>query len=198
MVIRLFFPVFLVFSLVFFPGCGGQKEVTRMDPERTTDLTGGWNDTDSRQVAETMAKDALNSDWLVRFQERNDGEQPVMIVGLIKNKTHEHIDPMTFIKDIQRQFIKRDAIRIVEHGAFREKMREERSDQQKYASEDTQNKFGLELGADYMMHGSISSDVQKVDDEKVVFYKVNLELADLTTNEIVWIGDKEIKKYVEN
>ena len=198
MVIRLFFPVFLVFSLVFFPGCGGQKEVTRMDPERTTDLTGGWNDTDSRQVAETMAKDALNSDWLVRFQERNDGEQPVMIVGLIKNKTHEHIDPMTFIKDIQRQFIKRDAIRIVEHGAFREKMREERSDQQKYASEDTQNKFGLELGADYMMHGSISSDVQKMDDEKVVFYKVNLELADLTTNEIVWIGDKEIKKYVEN
>jgi hypothetical protein len=198
MVIRLFFPVFLVFSLVFFPGCGGQKEVTRMDPERTTDLTGGWNDTDSRQVAETMAKDALNSDWLVRFQERNDGEEPVMIVGLIKNKTHEHIDPMTFIKDIQRQFIKRDAIRIVEHGAFREKMREERSDQQKYASEDTQNKFGLELGADYMMHGSISSDVQKVDDEKVVFYKVNLELADLTTNEIVWIGDKEIKKYVEN
>ena len=169
-----------------------------MDPEQTTDLTGKWNDTDSRMVAKDMAADALDSKWLPRFQARNDNERPTMIVGLIKNKTHEHIDPSTFIKDMQRQFIKRDAIRIVEHGKFRERMREERSDQQQYASEDTQNKFGLELGADYMMHGAVSSNVQQVDDEKVVFYKVNLELADLTTNEIVWIGDKEIKKYVEN
>ncbi len=189
---------FLACFFLTFSGCGNQKEVTRMDPEKTTDLTGKWNDTDSRMVAKKMAKSALSSDWLPRFQERNDNEQPVMIVGLIKNKTHEHIDPMTFIKDMQTQFIKRDAIRVVEHGKFREKMRAERSDQQKYASEDTQNKFGLELGADYMMHGAISSNVQKVDDEKVVFYKVTLELADLTTNEIVWIGDKEIKKYVEN
>lgn len=196
--LRQSFVILLSGLLITLSGCGSQKEVTRMDPERTTDLTGKWNDTDSRMVAEDMAKDALSSQWLPRFKERNDNERPVMIMGLIKNKTHEHIDPMTFIKDMQRQFIKQDAIRIVEHGKFRERMRKERSDQQEYASEDTQNKFGLELGADYMMHGSISSNVQQVDDEKVVFYKVNLELADLTTDEIVWIGDKEIKKYVEN
>ena len=49
-----------------------------------------------------------------------------------------------------------------------------------------------------MMQGYIASNVDQSKDEKVVFYQVNLELADLTTNEIVWIGEKEIKKYIEN
>ncbi|MGB5979745.1 MAG: hypothetical protein WBG62_20175 [Cyclobacteriaceae bacterium] len=32
----------------------------------------------------------------------------------------------------------------------------------------------------------------------MVNYKVNLELTNLETNEKVWIGDKEIKKYITN
>lgn len=178
-------------------GCGNQREVTRMDPEKQTDLSGRWNDTDSRKVAEEMTEDALNRAWITRFEEQHD-KRPTIIIGEIKNKTHEHINPETFIKDMEREFINRDRIRVVQSGEFREKIREERADQQKYASLETQKEWGKELGADFMVTGVMSSVVDQYKNEKVVSYQVNLEMTDLETNEKVWIGDKKIKKYVKN
>lgn len=187
-----------VLSLAFvIVSCGSQKEVSRMDPDSRTDLSGRWNDTDSKLVAEEMVEDALSRAWLENHKSNNDGEQPTIIVGVIKNKTHEHINPQTFIKDIEKEFINRNKVRVVQSGEFRDQLREERADQQKYASVETQKDWGKELGADYMMTGIMSSTVDQNQDEKVVFYKTNLELTDLETNEKVWIGDKEIKKYIE-
>ena len=77
-------------------------------------------------------------------------------------------------------------------------MREERAAQQDFSSPETQKKFGRELGADFMLFGTLNSIVDSYKKEKVVFYKVNLELSHLETNEKVWIGDKEIKKYIKN
>jgi PBP1b-binding outer membrane lipoprotein LpoB len=34
--------------------------------------------------------------------------------------------------------------------------------------------------------------------KKEVYYQVNLELTNLETNEVVWIGDKKIAKMVKN
>ncbi len=59
-------------------------------------------------------------------------------------------------------------------------------------------KWGLEVGADYMMQGSINSIVDALDRKKVVYYQIDLELTNIQTNEIVWIGDKKIKKMVKN
>lgn len=175
------------------------KTVTRIDPNTQVDLSGRWNDTDSRLVAEEMSQDALSSSW-VRNIELNDinASQPVIIVGMITNKSHEHIEAETFIKDIEREFIKSNRIRVVQNSVFREKLREERADQQEFASPETQKKWGRELGADYMMFGNISSIVDQEGKRKVMFYQVNLELTNIETNEIVWIGDKKIKKYVRN
>ena len=58
--------------------------------------------------------------------------------------------------------------------------------------------FGLEQGADFMLQGSINSIVDSHKKKKVVYYQVNLELTNLQTNEVVWIGDKKIAKYVKN
>jgi PBP1b-binding outer membrane lipoprotein LpoB len=59
-------------------------------------------------------------------------------------------------------------------------------------------KFGLENGADYILQGSINSIVDSHKRQKVVYYQVDLELTDIQTNEVVWIGDKKIAKYVKN
>ena len=70
--------------------------------------------------------------------------------------------------------------------------------QQEFASAETAKKWGKELGADYMLNGDINSIVDTYKKERVNFYQVNLELTDLETNEVVWIGNKEIKKYSYN
>ncbi|TAH27362.1 MAG: penicillin-binding protein activator LpoB [Cytophagales bacterium] len=182
--------------IVLFNACA-TKSVTRIDPEKQVDLSGRWNDVDSRKVAEEMTGDCLNRAWRNNFQNKFN-KKPTIILGDIVNKSHEHIEASTFIKDMEKEFINSGSIRIVQNDQFREKMRMERADQQKFSSLDTQKKWGKELGADYMMFGTINSIVDQEGKRKVIFYQINLELADLESNEIVWIGDKKIKKYVVN
>jgi PBP1b-binding outer membrane lipoprotein LpoB len=43
----------------------------------------------------------------------------------------------------------------------------------------------------------ISSVIDAAEGQKVVFYKINLELTNIQTNEKVWIGDKQIKKVID-
>jgi len=173
----------------------GPATVTRIGSSQTTDLSGRWNDTDARLVAETMIQDMVARPWRARFMDKHQKE-PVLVVGVILNKSHEHINPEAFIKDIEREFINTGVIRIVTHSAFREKLRQERQEQQEFASAETQKKLGAELGADFMLSGTITSIVDTQGKDKVIFYQINLELADLETGEVQWIGDKKIKKYV--
>ncbi len=173
------------------------KTVTRVSPDQQIDLSGRWNDTDSKLVAEEMINDVLNRPWRENFSTA-EGRKPVVIVGIVQNKSSEHIESETFIKDLEREFINSGTIRVVQNSLFREKMREERADQNEFASPETQSKWGRELGADFMLFGVITSITDSYKKEKVVSYKVNLELANLETNEKVWIGDKEIKKYIKN
>ena len=49
-----------------------------------------------------------------------------------------------------------------------------------------------------MLQGDINSIVDSYKNKKVVYYQINLQLTDLQTNEVVWIGDKKITKYVKN
>lgn len=185
-----------LFSLSYMTSCA-TKSVTRIDPEKQVDLSGRWNDVDSRKVAEEMSGDCLNRPWRANYENKNS-KKPTVILGEIVNKSHEHIEASTFIKDMEKEFINTATVRVVQSDQFREKMRIERADQQKFSSLDTQKKWGKELGADYMIFGTINSIVDQEGKRKVIFYQINLELADLETNEIVWIGDKKIKKYVVN
>jgi PBP1b-binding outer membrane lipoprotein LpoB len=77
-------------------------------------------------------------------------------------------------------------------------MRAEKADQQTNASAATMKKFGMENGADFILQGSINSIVDVYKRKKTVTYQINLELTNIETNEIVWIGDKKISKYVKN
>lgn len=182
--------------VVFATACAN-RTVTRVSPDQQIDLSGRWNDTDSKLVAEEMINDVLSRPWREEFYQAT-GKKPVVIVGMIQNKTTEHIESETFIKDVEREFINSGMVRVVQNSVFREKLREERADQNEFASPETQSKWGRELGADFMMFGIITSVTDSYKNEKVVNYKVNLELANLETNEKVWIGDKEIKKFIKN
>lgn len=185
----------LMLSLIVLASCN--RQVTRINPDQQVDLSGRWNDTDSKLVAEEMIKDVTGRPWHNDFRIEKT-RKPVIIVGYVQNKSTEHIEPETFIKDIEREFINSGFVRVVSNAEFREKLREERAEQGEFASPETQAKWGKELGADFMMFGVITAITDSYKKEKVVNYKVNLELTNIETNEKVWLGDKEIKKYIKN
>lgn len=174
------------------------RQVTRVNTEETIDISGNWNNTDSRLVAQEMTQAVLGNKWLPAHLEAKKGKKPVIVVGAVVNKSHEHIDAETFIKDVEQSFIQSDRVRLVQGGKKREELRAEKADQQDNSSVSTMKKFGLENGADYILQGSINSIVDSHKRKKVVYYQVNLELTDIQTNEVVWIGDKKIAKYVKN
>ncbi|NRF38501.1 MULTISPECIES: penicillin-binding protein activator LpoB [Pedobacter] len=174
------------------------RQVTRINTTDTVDVSGNWNNSDSRMVAQEMTQSVLGAKWLSTHLESKAGKKPVVVVGLVQNKSHEHIDAETFVKDVEQAFVQSERVRLVQGGKKREELRAEKADQQDNASVSTMKKFGLENGADYILQGSINSIVDSHKRKKVVYYQVNLELTDIQTNEVVWIGDKKIAKYVKN
>ena len=184
----------ILFVAWLVAGCSG-KSVTRVEPNTTIDLSGLWNDTDSRMVSDEMIPDALGADWYTDYMQRA-GDKPTVIVGTIRNKSSEHIEVATFIGDIERAFVNSNKVRVVATAGEREEIRDERMDQGKFASDDTIKRFGQEQGADYMLIGTISSIIDREAGDEVRYYQVDMTLVDIATNEKTWIGQKKIKKFV--
>lgn len=179
-------------------GCADRK-VSRVNTDEVIDLSGRWNDTDSRLVSEAMISDLLGARWLPVYESQHNHARPVIVVGTVTNKSHEHINSETFIKDIEKAILKNGSVRLVQAGEKRQELRTERDEQnQGYTAKETAKKWGLELGADFMLQGTINSIVDTYKKEKVVYYQIDLELTDLETNEVVWMGDKKIKKQVSD
>jgi uncharacterized protein (TIGR02722 family) len=182
-------------SMLIILGCSSKTTVSRIEPDVTTDLSGRWNDTDSRLVSEEMIRDCLNHPWLRKHVTEN-GKKPVVIVGSIRNKSMEHIPTDTFIGDIERAFVNSGEVEVVANALERLNIRDERADQEQFASPETIKRMRDELGADYMMTGVINSIEDQSDGEKAVFYQVDLTLINIETNAKTWIGQKKIKKYI--
>lgn len=190
---RIFYAVVLA---ILFISCAPTREVTRVPVDTVKDLSGRWNDTDSRLVAEQMVSSMLSRPWLSDFVSQNQ-RKPAVIVGTIVNLSSEHIETGTFISDIERELVNSGKVTFVANKQERKEVREERLDQQTNASEETAKKLAAETGADYMLKGSIKDIVDRSGGTEVKFYQVDLQLIDLQTNQKVWIDTKKIKKVVE-
>lgn len=182
---------FLVLPFLF--ACA--TKVERMDNRLIKDVSGRWNDTDSQMVAAEMIQDCLNSGWYTKATTRL-GKEPVVIVGSVANDSMEHINTATFVEEIQRALINSGKVEFVANREERGELRQERLEQDEFASEQTRKAFGREVGADYMLSGVINSIVDSQSKKAVVFYQVNMKLIDIESNKIVWNGQKQIKKYV--
>lgn len=191
------FKPFLLFAVValLILGCA-TTEVTRTSSDEITDFSGRWNDTDSRLTAEAMVSSMLSHVWLEDFKSEK-GREPVIIVGGISNRSSEHIDSTTFIKDIERELINSGQIEFVTGGATREEIREEREDQQSHATAETAAALAAETGADFIMQGVIITQTDAISGKRATVYKVDMELVNLESNQKTWLGTKKIKKLIK-
>lgn len=185
----------VILSSLLVAGCG--TKVTRIDVDETVDLSGAWNDTDSRLVAEEMIADALSHPWTLNFAGQS-GRAPVVIVGTVRNFSHEHINMNTFVADMERALVNSGRVEFVASSDERGEIREERTDQDLNASEETRNEAGQETGADFMLKGQINTIVDVEGDKQVRYYQVDLTMISLADNRKVWLGQKKIKKLVKN
>ena len=171
-------------------------KVERLDTSTAVDLSGGWNDTDSRAVSQEMIQDSLSRAWLQEFRGRPGQARPAVIVGEVRNLSHEHINVNTFTLDLERALINSGKVDFVATKQERLGIRDERKDQDLNARQDTRNAMGKELGADFMLTGTINTIVDPNGNQQLLFYQVNMTLISLADNRKVWVGQKDIRKLV--
>lgn len=191
---RLIATIAAILVSILMAGCG--TSVERVESDEVKDLSGAWNDTDSRLVSEEMIQDVLARDWLSEFT-RAQKKKPAVIVGEVLNLSHEHISVTTFTADMERALINSGKVHFVASRVERGEVREERKDQDLHAAEATRKPAGQEYGADYMLKGTINTIIDTSGSSQVRYYQVDLTLISLKDNVKAWVGQKKIKKFVK-
>ncbi len=192
--------VFFVLVLIL-AGCSSSPSVKRVAEEEQIDLSGYWNDTDVRIVCDNLVSDCLNSPVvskrLTEYEVKN-GSLPVVVVGQFKNTSDEHIDVSVISKRMEAALLNSGKVDFVASSSERDDLRQERIEQQSWASEETAKALANEIGADFMLIGSVKTVVDQIDRKAVRNYFVYAEMIEIETGKKIWIGENsEIKKYIK-
>jgi len=196
---RVCIAVATISALLFASGCASAPSttVTRVDASTQTDLSGYWNDTDLRTVCTTLIDDCLASPRVSKFEKQN-GKLPVIIVGSFRNDSDEHIDTSIISKKMEAAIVNSGQAEFVASKNERAEIRDERTEQQSWASEETVKALANETGADFMLTGSVKTIVDQAGGVSTRTYYVSAELIDVETNKKIWIGDNsDIKKIIK-
>ena len=185
----------VMLALIVLVGCSSTK-VDRVSPDTITDLSGYWNDTDVRIVAESLIADCVNAPAITNYI-RNNNSLPVVIVGNFRNDSDEHIDTSILTKKFEVALINSGKVDFVASSSERGEIRQEREEQQAWASEETAKRLANETGADFMLIGSVKTMVDQMDNTSTRTYWVYAELIDIESNRKLWLGENsEIKKVI--
>jgi len=187
---------FVVLCSVLMMSCQSSVSVDRLSSDTDIDLSGNWNDTDIRLVSQALVDSSLSSGWITQYRMRNPAKNPVVIVGSFLNRSSEHIDTSVIAKRYEMALINSGKVDMVADQNFRASVRDERESQQYFASEDTAKALGKEIGADFLLQGSVRTNLDQSGGTMVRTYYVTAELIDIETNRKVWVGEETIKKLI--
>jgi uncharacterized protein (TIGR02722 family) len=187
----------LFVALVLFASCSSSPKVTRVDAATQVDLSGLWNDTDVRIVCDSLIKACLDSPRVAQEIARRGGT-PTVLVGSFKNDSDEHIDTSSISSTMEIAIFNSGKLDFVAGGGTRAEIRAERQDQQGNASEESALGLGNEVGADFLLTGSVRTIIDRAGGTATRTYFVSAELTNMETNARMWMDqNNEIKKIIQ-
>lgn len=186
--------VLILLANVFMSCVSG---VERIDADSVTDLSGYWNDTDVRLIADTLVLECVEAPAIKNYIIENK-KLPTVVLGSFRNLSDEHLDTSILAKKFEVALINSGKVDFVASGKDREEIRKEREDQLVYASEETAKSLGAEIAADFMLVGSVKTIVDNFEGKTTRNYFVNAELISVETNRKLWVGENsQIKKFIQ-
>ena len=178
---------FIALICLWFQGCA--KKVEYGSPGAQETVTPGFGSTDLQMIAEKMVRSLLASPLI------QEGNQPVVLVGRVWNKTDEHIDTEAITDKIRTTLLQSGKVRFVA-GEVREEIHRELAYQagSGYVSEATRKRLGKIVGAGYILTGEITNIRKEAGRKMDVYFLITLNLVDIETGLIRWADEKEIRK----
>ncbi len=176
-------------------GCAAfRAKVSDVDPAQSRHMGTGYDYTDLRKVSESVAGELLSSPYMGGFK-----EPPVMMIAGVQNRTSQYVDTKSLTDRIRSMLFSSGRIRFV-NEARRDDLLKEQGYSAANATPETQVAIGRQLGAAYMMSGSLiemkdtSPRQIRVSKTKVSYYKLTVEITDLQSGEIKWMTEKEFAR----
>lgn len=177
--------------------CACTATTTVLDVDSPMYMSEEFGYSDLKTITEKMISSILTNPPIIN---RND--RPVIIIYGLTNRTDEHIDTRAIAEKIQTGLTRSRKLRFVNQAA-RTKIEKEIGYQRRgMVTPDTRVKLGKQIGAEYMITGSITSITAeegkgfRFTEKRVKYYKVSLQLTDLNTNIIEWSDEQEFARMV--
>jgi uncharacterized protein (TIGR02722 family) len=175
--------------------CSGPRAFTRgqyEDPNVIEMLSDQFNENDLQLIAKKIVDSLAGSPAFSQIPGR-----PIIVVGKMKNSTSEHIDMRSLSDKVEVQLQKTNQFVFMDKGARQEIAEEYEYQGSGYVKPDKAKRPGEQASADYLMTGEISSIVQEVGADKLVYYKMTAKLHNLRSGIIEWADEKELRKKFE-
>ena len=153
----------------------------------------GYHFSDKKSIVNAMVDSLISKPPLV-----NVDDKPVIVVYGIANRTSEHISMSAMTDDIRQALLATGKVRFV-NKIQRDNISSETDYQQSgKVTADTRIRLGRQVGASYMLTGTLRSIEKKqprqvrLKKKTLKYYSLNLELTDLETSLIEWADSTEV------
>lgn len=185
----------LALALAFSTGCAAFRASTAdVDVEQPKHMSQNYDYTDMRNITESVVNELLASPFL-----SGQAQPPVMMVAGVQNRTTRYVDTKSLTDRMRTALIQSGKAQFV-NEARREELLKEQGYQAAHATPETQAAVGRQLGAKFMVSGSLiemeseSARQVRVSKQKVSYYKLTIEVTDLETSLITWTTEKEFAR----
>jgi len=185
----------VVLVAVLMAGCGGPRAFTQgayADPNTIEMLSDHFNENDLQLIAKKMVNSLAETEYFKGIQGR-----PIVVLGNFKNSTSEHIDMRSLADKIQVNLAQTGKFAFQDKAARQEIAEEYEYQQSGYVAAEAAKGPGQQASSDYLMTGEISSIVQEVGRDKMVYYKMTTKLHNLRSGIVEWTDEKELRKKFE-
>ncbi|MGE3260188.1 MAG: penicillin-binding protein activator LpoB [Bacteriovoracia bacterium] len=172
-------------------GCG-PKAFTKGDyddPNRVELLDDKFNEADMQQMAETVVKAILECPEIMESKGR-----PKIAVSKVANRTEEYPDLDSLTEMIRTQLTKSRKVKFVDRGSRAEIDDETAYGESGRVAKDSAIKKGKQVGVDYLLTGALATNVQQVGSDKLIYYKLTMNLTNTETSTIDCTEEKEVRK----
>lgn len=148
---------------------------------------------DMREISQSIADEMINT-----FLSRS-GEPPIMMIPGIENRTSQYVDTKALTDRMRTEIIRSGKGRFVNESR-RADLLKEQGYQAANATPESQAAIGRQLGAKYMVTGSLIEMNQqsprqvRISKTKESYYKLTLEVTDLETSLISWTTEREFAR----
>lgn len=188
--------VFLMCSIsAFLTGCAAfRASTTDLDVNKTQHVRSTYDFSDLRTLSQAVADELLASPFL-----GDKSPAPIMMIAGVQNRTGRYVDTKGLTDKMRTLLFQSGKVQFV-NEARREDLLKEQGYQAANATPETQTAVGKQLGAKYMLSGSLiemqetSPRQVRVSKQEYTYYKLTMEVTDLESGLLAWTTEKEFAR----